>query len=65
MYSFKFTIRFFFLIKQGKEKQWEVALVCFGMVCFSLWCFPVSQTTLVLDISLWKVAITFNLSDLK
>lgn len=25
----------------------------------------ISQTTLVLDISLWKVAITFNLSDLK
>jgi len=25
----------------------------------------ISQTTLVLDISQWKVAITFNLSDLK
>lgn len=65
MYPFKCTIRFFKNeTRNGEAIRGGPSLLRDAMVqLVVLYC--ISQTTPVLDTSLWKVAITFNLSDLK
>lgn len=64
MYCFKFTILIFKKTMNGVTMRGGSSLLWDGVLqLMVLYC--ISQTTLVLDISLWKVAITFNLSDLK